>query len=264
MVTGDSGVAGLVPLGRVYAADSGHSAFDENDQVTAVIADRRVRKPVGFARGEYELVVALVRADAVEEDPQRLVGLQILGAAGNWLHAAVVETRSLLPPRRLGELGPLDQVIGVSAGFDETDVPRLPVRAHAGSRVGEQGTVAAGIDLADGDRAVLGQAVRVEQQPPRRVRRVHDNIQHGLRRQAGVAKLEPAAAVLERRSGLRVSPEFRQPGPDGRPLRHGGQEALGQLVLRLDPACHRRVAGCLQPAIRIANQLTVVVVSIGA
>src|ERR1035437_10652536 len=142
------------------------SPFYRDDQVTAVVADLHPRHPVRLCRGEDKLIVALLRPDAVEEDPQRLVRLEVFGTRSGGLYRAVVKTRVVLAPHRLAELRPLAHVVAGCARRHVTDPPGVPVRAHHAGRVGEQRAVTADIDLADGDCAVLRQGIGVEQKAP--------------------------------------------------------------------------------------------------
>lgn len=109
---------------------------DGEEEVTAVVAHLGQKAQIRrIWAGVNQRVVALRRAEAMQID--LLVGAG--GCVGQFAGGGVagVEKAGIIgQPGGLGELAPLDQVVGVLAGVCVADADFLPIAAADGERVG--------------------------------------------------------------------------------------------------------------------------------
>ncbi len=172
---------------------------------------------------------------------------------------AIEEPGAVLGPRGSGELDPLEMVGEVFPHRDIAHAELFPVGAARRRAVGEQPPVIGDGEGRQGDRAVVGQEIRIEQRLRlRRERRLL--VEDRLILKTVVLEKEVAASLPERRAVLRIVPEFRQSIANGRARRDGGQVGFRQPVLRLDPGATFRRVRILEPAVRIGHSGLVIIV----
>src|SRR6185437_14891822 len=118
-------------------------------------------------------------------------------------------------------------------------VPDLPVRAGVRQGVGEVTPVVADGALAQGDGAVPGQGVGIQQHAAA-CRGIGRDEQDGLILQAVVVGIEPVPAVLLRRAPTLEIPDLLQPLRYGVPAWNRRQITRAELALRLHPRARLR------------------------
>ena len=211
---------------------------------------------------ENQTVLGLGGAQGVEEDAYQADLFGQLRPLRRPVGGAVVKPRPA-PPRRNPVPAPLDDVGTVGARSHVAHAPGHPVRAARARGVGQEGPVVGDSRTGHGHRAVVGEEVGVEQHPPFVFGRCH-HVEHGLVLETGITALEPGRPGLERDLEPGVVPQLAQPGPDGLPGRDPGQVSLGPVVLGLDPSARLGAVGILEPAVRVRDELAVVVVDLVA
>src|SRR5690606_32180175 len=232
------------------------TVVQEQHEVAPVVADERIR----IARrviGHFEnvLVGRDRRAEHVSIDFPLL--RSVSGAVRQRGIARVVHRFRIRRPRNLCEFEKAQHLGKIPARLDIAEMPRPPVRSAVGQTVSEHATIGTRHELAERDRAIRAQRVRIQENARLAVERLGD-VQHTLVLQSVVAQIEVAPAPPDRHVIALVVPKLGHPGLA--PLARGNrlQEGLRQRILRLDP--HPRFGARLvfEPAIRIGHANAVV------
>ena len=186
-----------------------------------------------------------------------------LGLGGRFVEAGVEEALAVLGPRGVGELGPFQLVGKHFPSGNLHHVPRGPIRTGLGAGVGHVLSIIAEGQAGQGDCAVLGPLVRIEQHPRLVVQGV-PHVQDRLVLQAVVLEVVVAAPFLHRRGVLGEVPEVGQAAEDGLPLGNRLEVGVGDLVFGGHPIGDlRRTANVgLEPAIGIGHFAAVIVVDL--
>jgi hypothetical protein len=233
---------------------------DVDDQGLTVVGDHTGVAPLGLLGVVVDqFVLGLGGADLVEV--QLLVEVDLLQRVLGLGVAAVEEAAVVVGPGGAAELDPLEGVLHGLAGLHVQHGPGVPVRTTIGAAVGHVSAGLADRGPAEGDGAVLGPAVGVQQQLGLGVEAVGD-VQLAVVPAAVVVVVEVAASVLSGLAVLLVGPQLFDPVPDGLALGHLGEVAEGQLVLGLDPGTGLLGVRILHPAVGIRNLDPVVAVDL--
>jgi hypothetical protein len=131
-------------------------------------------------------------------------------------------------------------------------VPRAPVRAAVGQTVRNHSAVRAGQELAERDRAIGTQRVRIEQYARLRIEGLGD-IKNALVLKPIVAQVEVAPAARDRNVVTLVVPQLRHARLDAFASGNRLEKRLCERVLRFDPRPHLRTRLVLEPAIGILD-----------
>ena len=259
VVVVDEGRRQAERLAEVFVQDprltAGGAVVDANHQVPAVLGDAAADAPLGLVRPVVrQHVVGLRAAEAVVV--QLLVHIQRLELAvrGRLREPAVEEAFAVGRPTGRAELDPPQLVRQRLAGGDVEHLPHVPVGSRLGRAVGGVLAVVGRHEPGQGDGAVFGPLVRVEQHPGRTVEGVL-GVQDALVLQPVVLGEEvPAADLVGRREPL-VVPQLGHPPLDGLPLGQAVQVAEGDLVLGRHPVGHRRLLPHVpfEPAVRVGD-----------
>lgn len=155
-------------------------------------------------------------------------GARLRGVVGR-----VVEARAVLAPAAAAGLRPLERIRQILPCGHIPHMPNLPVGPSFRQRIGEQSAVGADGGFAQRQRAVIGQGIRIEEQPPGRPRvgrapgtrrplvgvPVSHDEHHGLVLQSIVVRVKPVLPVT-----YRGRPPLEVP--------HGSQPSRHRLAFR--------------------------------
>ena len=229
----------------------------ENEQMPVVLADfgAHVSQRVGAILVD-QAVGALLGPELVEKDfLEAVLRDERLGLLR--LVAAVIE--AVPGPDGARELDPADHVGQQFARGHVHHADLDPVRTGRGGRIGAILAVLRERYVAQRDRTVVRQLVRVEEYLGRTVE-AFLAIEHALVLQSVVLEKEKVVAVLARHSVFRVVPELGQPVADLVAERDLRQVVLRDFVFGRHPGGRLGRVVVLQPAVRIGHFRSEVVV----
>ena len=232
-------------------------------EVVAVRARARVEDEVAVVLGgvgkvvavglvvvaEDQLILALWLSELVIIHAVKRVLCTELAAVRGWV-AAVVEAVS--HPAGAGELDPLEDVVGLFAGFEVHDADFLPVAAGGVAHDHDILVVIGGAGEAGGHRAVLAQGVGVEEDAVLAIEAVAD-VPDALVLQTVVFTDVVAVANLPGGADLLVVEDLLVAVADGVAERDGVEMVPGDGVLGLDPRTRLLAAVVLKPAIGVSD-----------
>ena len=208
---------------------------------------------------QEQLVVGLALADPV---PAHLAARQRgrLGAdAGALGRVPGVQVGAVRQPRRVAELHLGHHVVDVVPRLQVVEPDRAPVAAAVADLVGQPAAVLADVVAGERRRAVLGEGVRVEQQPP-----AGRELLEGVRDEPEVLLLRPvvaadhvAAADAVRGAGAGAPHDARHGGVEPRTRAQGVEVGAGEPVLLGHPGPGLGRVGVLQPPVRVGDLLPV-------
>ncbi len=233
-----------------------------DDQVPPVVGHLGAEEPVRVIGPlVHENVLVLRRAQAMEVELLVTVRGRAFVAGLGRPEARVVETRPVVLPRRRGELRPVDGVDEVAPGRDLEHTPLAPVQSPAREAVCHQPPVVGARRLANRDRPVRCEGVRIDQHLGLRVERPRP-VEDRLILQAVVLREDVVVAFLRGQSVSLVVPQLAE--TRAQPLARGnrGQIREGERVLRFHPCPGLRAVVVLEPAIGIGNRAAEIVVDL--
>jgi hypothetical protein len=227
---------------------------DRDEEPVPVAGDPAAQERAGIARaGVDDRIGGRGRAHPVEAD------LLVSGPVGGGdlrvgRKPGVVEARRVRRPGGLGVLGPLDPVHRrPGPGGHVHQLQHRLVRVVLLHLEGERPPVPGRRPPAQRGAPVLRPAVRVEEHllgpgplPP---------VEQRLLLRRGAALVEEALAALHRKSNHLLDVEqLLEPLGDGAPLRQGGEEVAGELVLGRHPGLGALRLHVLQPAVGVGDR----------
>ena len=144
---------------------AGVGAFgDVDEQVMAIVSHGGAEAPVFMIRAiVHQAVGGLRRPDDVIIDFLEIIHLGELSVGLGLIVAGIEKAFAILGPGRAGEFHPFQGVGQVLAGADIADLPFLPVGTGGGQPVGHELAIVANGHAGEGDGAIGGKFVGIEQ-----------------------------------------------------------------------------------------------------
>ena len=178
----------------------------------------------------------------------RLISLAIL-----WRRIpAVIKSVGIRRPSSTRELGPLDKISGIIAGFYIADMPSLPVRARTLDGISKPCPARRHAGSCKCRCAIGRKEVWIEEHTPA-IRRSIPHKQLGLVGKPWVVRPEPLATFLPRHANTLIVPEVTETFPKRIPSSKCPQIRHRHCILCCDPGCCFIRIRILKPAVRVSD-----------